>query len=101
MKGIPYEHSSGNVFADVGFTPAAAAELTVKSMLIMTIGDTIKERSAPHAAGSGAALWHRSTHTFQSPSRAHGKCDHDKLTAWLNALGARWKSAFAPMTVRP
>jgi hypothetical protein len=26
----------------MGFAPAAAAELTVKSTLIMTIGDTIK-----------------------------------------------------------
>jgi predicted XRE-type DNA-binding protein len=42
VKNVPYESSSGNVFADMGFAPAAAAELTVKSTLIMTIGDTIK-----------------------------------------------------------
>ena len=44
VKNIPYEKSSGNVFADLGFTPAAAAELTVKSSLITTISDTIKQR---------------------------------------------------------
>jgi hypothetical protein len=38
------ETSSGNIFTDTGFAPRAAAELTVKSILIMAIGDTIGER---------------------------------------------------------
>ena len=34
MAEIPVHKSSGNVFADIGFTPAEAAELTAKSRLI-------------------------------------------------------------------
>ncbi len=44
MAKIPFEKSSGNVFADIGFTPAEAAELTAKSRLIIAIKDTIEQR---------------------------------------------------------
>jgi predicted XRE-type DNA-binding protein len=44
MKDIPFEQGSDNVFADMGFSPAEVAELTVKSSLITAIGDTIKAR---------------------------------------------------------
>jgi len=44
MSKIPFEKSSGNVFADIGFTPAEAAELTAKSSLIIAIKDTIEQR---------------------------------------------------------
>ena len=45
MAKVPFERSSGNVFADIGFAPAEAAELTAKSSLIIAIKDTIEERS--------------------------------------------------------
>ena len=96
MKNVPYESSSGNVFAEMGFAPAAAAELAVKSTLIMTIGDTIKERSL-HAAGSGATLRHRSTHTFQSPSRAHGQCDHRQTRRLVECVGAHGGNPCPPI----
>jgi predicted XRE-type DNA-binding protein len=44
MNNISPEQSSGNVFADLGFNPAATADLTLKSTLITTISNTIKER---------------------------------------------------------
>jgi len=44
MAKISFEKSSGNVFADIGFTPAEAAELTAKSSLIIAIKDTIEQR---------------------------------------------------------
>ena len=44
MAKIPFEKSSGNVFADIGFTPADAAELTAKS-----------SSSSPSATPSGSA----------------------------------------------
>jgi len=44
MAKIPFEKSSGNVFADMGFAPAQAAELTAKSSLIIAIKDTIEQR---------------------------------------------------------
>lgn len=100
MKGIPYEHSSGNVFADMGFTPAAAAVLTVKSTLIMTIGDTIKERSLTQQ--EAAQLCGTDQPTLSKVLR--GRMESvtiDKLTAWLNALGRTVESVFASMTVRP
>ena len=87
MKNIPYENSSGNVFADMGFTPAAAAELTVKSMLIMTIGDTIKERSNL-TQQEAAQLCGTDQPTLSKVLR--GRMESvtiDKLAAWLNALG--------------
>ena len=44
MAKISFEKSCGNVFADIGFTPAEAAELTAKSSLIIAIKDTIEQR---------------------------------------------------------
>jgi predicted XRE-type DNA-binding protein len=44
MTKILFEKSSGNVFADIGFTPAEAAELTAKSSMIIAIKDTIEQR---------------------------------------------------------
>ena len=86
MKTIPYEKSSGNVFADLGFSPAAAAELTVKSTLIMTISDTIKERALTQK--EAAALCGTDQPTLSKVLR--GRMESvtiDRLVAWLNALG--------------
>ena len=44
MTKIPVHKSTGNVFRDIGFGPAEAAELTAKSMLITAIGETIQRR---------------------------------------------------------
>ena len=39
-----FHRSSGNVFEDIGFRPAEAAELTAKSVLITAIEETINKR---------------------------------------------------------
>jgi predicted XRE-type DNA-binding protein len=86
MKNIPYEKSSGNVFADLGFTPAAAAELTVKSSLITTIGDTIKQRDLTQQ--EAARLCGTDQPTLSKVLR--GRMESvtiDRLAAWLTALG--------------
>jgi predicted XRE-type DNA-binding protein len=86
MKDIPYENSSGNIFADMGFAPVEAAELTVKSTLIMTIGDTIKERELTQQ--EAAQLCGTDQPTLSKVLR--GRMESvtlDKLAAWLNALG--------------
>ena len=86
MKDIPYENSSGNIFADIGFAPVEAAELTVKSTLIMTIGDTIKERDLTQQ--EAAQLCGTDQPTLSKVLR--GRMESvtlDKLAAWLNALG--------------
>ena len=86
MKTISYEKSSGNVFADLGFSPTVTAELTVKSTLITTIGDTIKERELTQQ--EAAKLCGTDQPTLSKVLR--GRMESvtiDKLAAWLNALG--------------
>jgi predicted XRE-type DNA-binding protein len=86
MTNIPHDVSSGNIFADMGFAPAAAAELTVKSMLIMTIGDTITRRNLTQQ--EAARLCGTDQPTLAEVLR--GRMESvtiEKLAAWLNALG--------------
>jgi predicted XRE-type DNA-binding protein len=86
MKDISHEKSSGNVFLDLGFSPAATADLTVKSSLITTISDTIRERALTQQ--EAARLCGTDQPTLSKVLR--GRMESitiDKLTAWLNALG--------------
>ena len=86
MKKISHQPGSGNVFADLGFSPAAAAELTVKSTLITTIADTIKARELTQQ--QAAALCGTDQPTLSKVLR--GRMESvtiDRLAAWLNALG--------------
>jgi predicted XRE-type DNA-binding protein len=86
VKTISSENSSGNVFADMGFQPTASAELTVKSALIMAIGDTIKERDLTQR--TAAELCGTDQPTLSKVLR--GRMESvtiDKLAGWLNALG--------------
>lgn len=86
MKAITYQEGGGNVFADLGFSPAAMAELTVKSTLITTIGDTIRERELTQQ--EAATLCSTDQPTLSKVLR--GRMESvtiDKLAAWLNALG--------------
>lgn len=83
---VTHEKSSGNVFADLGFSPSETAELTVKSSLISTISDTIKERKLTQLAA--AELCGTDQPTLSKVLR--GRMESvtiDKLAAWLNALG--------------
>jgi predicted XRE-type DNA-binding protein len=43
-KNTKIERGSGNVFIDLGFTPEEAANLTLRSQLMLVLKDTIKER---------------------------------------------------------
>lgn len=86
MTTISHEQSSGNVFADLGFSQAAVAELTVKSTLISTISDTIKERKLTQK--DAAELCGTDQPTLSKVLR--GRMESvtiDRLAAWLNALG--------------
>ncbi len=86
MSEIPFEKSTGNVFADMGFSPAEAAELTVKSSLITAIGDTIKQRKLTQQ--EAARLCGTDQPTLSKVLR--GRMESvtiDRLTAWLTALG--------------
>lgn len=86
MARIPFEKSSGNVFADLGFTPADAAELTAKSGLIIAIKDTIEQRKLTQQ--EAARLCGTDQPTLSKVFR--GRMESvtiDRLASWLNALG--------------
>jgi predicted XRE-type DNA-binding protein len=52
MTEICYERSSGNVFADMGFSSAEVEELTIKSALINAIDGTIEQRKLTQKAAA-------------------------------------------------
>jgi predicted XRE-type DNA-binding protein len=86
MAQIPVHRSSGNVFADMGFTSAEAAELTVKSRLITAIDETIKRSRLTQL--EAARRCHTDQPTLSKVLR--GRMESvtiDRLTAWLTALG--------------
>jgi predicted XRE-type DNA-binding protein len=86
MEDIPFEQGSGNVFADMGFSPAEVAELTVKSALITATGDTIKARKLTQQ--EAARLCGTDQPTLSKVLR--GRMESvtiDRLAAWLTALG--------------
>jgi predicted XRE-type DNA-binding protein len=83
---ISYERSSGNVFADIGFTPAEAADLTAKSTLIIAIKDAIQQRKLTQQ--EAAQLCGTDQPTLSKVFR--GRMESvtiDRLAHWLNALG--------------
>ena len=78
-----FHKSSGNVFEDIGFTPAEAAELNAKSMLITATIDKRKltQKEAAHRCRTDQP-------TLSKVLR--GRMESvtiDRLTAWLTALG--------------
>lgn len=86
MTKIPVYEGSGNVFADIGFSLAEAAELTAKSNLISAISETIKKRKLTQAAA--AQLCSTDQPTLSKVLR--GRMESvtiDRLTLWLTALG--------------
>jgi predicted XRE-type DNA-binding protein len=86
MAKIPVEKSSGNVFVDIGFTPAEAAELTAKSNLIIAIKDTIARRKLTQQAA--ARLCGTDQPTLSKVFR--GRLESltiDRLASWLTLLG--------------
>jgi predicted XRE-type DNA-binding protein len=86
MNNISHEQSSGNVFANLGFNPAATADLTLKCTLITTISDTIKERELTQL--EAAQLSGNDQPTLSKVLRGRVESvTTDKLAAWLNALG--------------
>jgi predicted XRE-type DNA-binding protein len=54
MTKTPFEKSGGDVFSDIGFTPAEAAELTAKSGMIIATIEQLKltQREAARLCGT-------------------------------------------------
>jgi predicted XRE-type DNA-binding protein len=87
MKKEPlFERSSGNVFADIGFSPAEVEELNAKSALIRAISDTIKQRKLTQV--KAAKLCGIDQPTLSKVLR--GRVESitiDRLAGFLTALG--------------
>jgi predicted XRE-type DNA-binding protein len=86
MTDIPVHMSSGNVFADLGFTVGEAAELSAKSTLIDAIHETVRERGLTQQ--EAARLCGTDQPTLSKVLR--GRMESvtiDRLAAWLTALG--------------
>ncbi len=90
---------SGNVFRDIGFSPAEAAELTVKSALVDAIGDTIAQRGLTQKGA--AKLCGTDQPTLSKVLR--GRMESvtiDRLAAWLTALGRTVEIRVRPYNAR-
>ncbi len=86
MRKISVHRSSGDVFRDLGFTPAEAAELGAKSMLIDVIAQTIEQRDLTQK--KAAEICGTDQPTLSKVLR--GRMESvtiDRLAAWLTALG--------------
>jgi predicted XRE-type DNA-binding protein len=85
MARIPFEKSSGDVFADIGFTAAETADLTAKSALIIAIKNAIRQRKL--AQQEAARLCHTDQPTLSKVLRGRMEsATIDRLAHWLNAL---------------
>jgi predicted XRE-type DNA-binding protein len=86
MDEMPFYRSSGDVFADMGFTSGEAAELRAKSALIDEIVETIKARNLTQLEAARLCRTDQPT-----PSKVlRGRMESvtiGRLAAWLAALG--------------
>ena len=85
-KPIRVEKSSGNVFLDIGFDEAEAAELLAKSKLSLELQRAIRARNLTQ--NQAAALCGTDQPTLSKVlSGRMTSISMDQLTRWLNALG--------------
>lgn len=86
MRKSSVRRGSGNVFRDMGFTAAEAAELSAKSFLIDAIAETIGQRKLTQK--EAAAVLGTDQPTLSKVLR--GRMESvtiDRLAGWLTALG--------------
>ena len=95
MSERDFEESSGNIFADLGFGPEEAEELTAKSTLILAMktimaARTLTQKQAAKVCGTDQPTLSKVL---------HGRMDSvtiDRLAHWLTALGQD-----VEITIRP
>ena len=80
------QRDSGNVFADLGFSRAEAAELDAKSALIDAIADTIDRRRLTQAAAAKICGTDQPTLSKVLRGRMES-VTIDRLAIWLTSLG--------------
>ena len=86
MDEIGHENSSGNVFSDMGFTPAEAEDLTAKSVLILAMKDIIAGRALTQKEAARVCGTDQPTLS----KVLHGRIESvtiDRLASWLTYLG--------------
>ena len=99
MRKISAHRGSGNVFADLGFTPAEAAEMDAKSALIDAIDDTITRRKLKQI--EAAKICGTDQPTLSKVLR--GRMESvtiDRLASWLTALGRTVEIRVRPYDAR-
>ena len=99
MAEIPFHKSTGNVFADMGFTAAETAELTAKSGLIMAIDETIKRRKLTQLEAARRCGTDQPTLSKVLRGRMES-VTIDRLTVWLTALGRTVEIRVRPYDAR-
>jgi len=81
-----FYRSGGNIFEDVGFSPAEATTLTAKSNLIAAIRETIEARKLTQAQAAAECSIDQPTISKVLRGRMES-VTIDRLTMWLKALG--------------
>ena len=95
MNESDFEVSSGNIFADLGFSPEDAAELTAKSTLILALKTVMAERTLTQKQAAKVCGTDQPTLS----KVLHGRMESvtiDRLAHWLTALGQD-----VEITIRP
>lgn len=95
MSDTDFEQGSGSVFADLGFSPNHAEELTAKSVLILATKAVMARRALTQK--QAAEICGTDQPTLSKV--LHGRMDSvtiDRLAHWLTALGQD-----VEITVRP
>ena len=99
MKKIESHRGSGNVFRDMGFGPAEAAELTVKSSLVDAIDETMRRRKLTQKEAASLCRTDQPTLSKVLRGRMEG-VTIDRLTSWLTALGRTVEIRVRPYDTR-
>ena len=93
MKNIPFEKSSGNVFADLGFAHAEQEQL--KAQLTLQIYRTIKQRDLTQTQ-AGKILGIKQPHVSGLMRGRSGNFSVWRLMEFLTALGQDVEIAVKP-----
>jgi predicted XRE-type DNA-binding protein len=95
MAEITHENSSGNTFADLGFSRAEAENLTAKCVLILAMKEIIAARALTHRAAAKVCDTDQPTLS----KVLHGRMESvtiDRLANWLTNLGQDIEIAIRP-----
>jgi predicted XRE-type DNA-binding protein len=96
---IARHESSGDVFVDIGFSAAEAAELRAKAELVIAIDDTIRRRKLTQVAAAKLCKTDQPTLSKVLRGRVES-VTIDRLASWLTALGRTVEIRVRPFNAR-